>query len=329
MILYIRSIVLALVLAAAIQTLTVGVLAPFLPRELCRPMVKASRTLTIPASRELKLLNDDGAIRISTHDKPNIHVQAEIRAYTQDSDDRPAAQAYLGHLIYYEQHGPTTYLITEPRERPEVIDLRVDYVIQVPKGTDLDLRGLNGNVWVARHAGNVHVEGNNADVEINEPYGTVVVQSMNGRIRVFGAPSDTILSTINGSIYAHMTGGSLRASTTNGAIVARLLDLSIHECILTAQNGGITLALAEGVFPTVNAHTERGVVKSDFDVNVENGVQQRQTLRGVIGNGNTQVNMTAMNGNIWITHHYRRESDVNNQDQEGFSVLQRYLKASQ
>ena len=326
---YVRSIALALVLAAAIQALTVGVLAPFLPRELCRPMVKAERTLTVPATRELKLLNDDGAIRIYTHSDPHIHVRANIRAYTPDSEARPVAQAYLSELIYYEQHGPTTYLITEPKERPDVIDLRVDYVIQVPLGTDLDLRGMNGNIWIARDAGNVHIEGNNADVEINEPFGTVFVQSMNGRIRVFGATSDTILSTINGSIYAHMTGGSLRASTTNGAIVARLLDFSVHECILTAQNGGITLALAEGVFADVSAHTERGIVQSDFEIDLEEGVQQRKTLRGMIGNGSTRVSMTSMNGNIWITPHYRRDSDVDTETREGFALFQRYLNASQ
>ncbi len=325
---YARSIALAVVIAAAIQTLTVGILAPVLPRELCRPMVRTDRTLTVPATRELKLKNDDGSIRINTHDAQNFHIYADIRAYTPTKETREKAQEYIFNLIHYEQHGQTTYLISEPEDRPDVIDLRVDYVIQVPKGTDLDLRGLNGNVWVARDVGNVHVESNNADVEINEPFGTVVAQSMNGRIRVYGAHSDTILTTINGNIYAHMTGGSLRANTTNGSIVTRLLDAGVHECILTAQNGGITLALAEDVFAEFDAQTQRGIVSSDFDIQPIKGENKRKHLRGVIGRGDTQITMTSMNGNIWITQHYMSEADIQSTQREGIIPLQRYVNAT-
>ncbi len=296
-----RSVILAAAIAASIQCFTVGFLAPYLPREICRPLVRSSRTFTFPATRRLHVNNADGTVRTMTVPGDTVQVVADIRAYVPSRDMRETARAYLKTLLVEERRGDTLILRTEPGQRPDAVDLRVDYAIRMPEGTDVLIEGINGNVEVGEGAGQVTVRGGNTDVRISAPRGTVTVKTTNGRIRLYDAPVDASLVTINGSIYVHISGGSLKATTTNGQIVANLLSDKVLACDLNATNGGVTLAMPADCSAKVNATTLRGVVRSDFTL-VNNGASvKRRSLRGTIGEGGTALSLHSLNGNIWLT----------------------------
>lgn len=295
-----RSIVTACLIAAAVQTFTVGVVASNLPPVVGPPAVREERTMALPAAQLVRLENADGSVRVRTHTLPEIQVEATIRAYARSASDRLAAQAYVASLVRVNTEGDSLTILTEPDDRPDAVDLQVDYVLRVPKGTEVDVDSANGNVWVSRGCGRVTVEGRNTDIEVIEPGGPVAATSTNGRIRVVDAPAGATLHTVNGNIYAHMLGGVLRASTTNGVIVARVLETDVSGCDLTSQNGGITLLLEEGCDASIEAVTARGVITSTFTVDTASGVQKRRHLRGVIGKGTIKLNLDTLNGNIRI-----------------------------
>jgi len=296
-----RSIFTACLIAGAVLCFSIGVLASNLPRVVGGPNVRDSRELRLPSARALHLVNDDGSAQVYTHDVDEITVQASIKVYNQAGVEDSVLQGLVKSLVAVDALGDTLRIVTEPDERPDNIDVRVDYTIQVPVGADIDIEGSNGNVWIAKSCGRVTVRGRNTDIEISGAQGPVDAQSTNGRIRVLDAPEGARIKTVNGNIYAHMLGGSLEAATTNGAIVARVLDPSVSECTLSSQNGGITVVMTENCTATVDAVTDRGVVKSDLPVDVTAGMQKNRHLKGSIGTGHTVLMMDTLNGNIWIT----------------------------
>ncbi len=298
-----RSIGLAVVIAAAIQGFTVGVLAPKLPREVVRPGVQDYRTLTLPPAKLLHITNTDGAVSVMPHEKDikAIEVMADIRAYTQSYDTKAIAEQYVKTLLKVNSDEETATIVTEPEERPDAVDLRVDYSVKVPEGTNIRLVGTNGNVWIAKGCGEITVQGNNTDIEVLGATKPVVAKSTNGRIRVYDAESTTTLETVNGSIYANMLKGKLQASTTNGNVYATLLAKEVEACELTVMNGGITLVMPEGCSAQVDACTGRGTVRSDFVFQENTAAQRQRELHGSLGDGRSRLTMNSLNGDIWIT----------------------------
>jgi len=294
-----RSLFTAVLIAAAIQTFTVGVLAPLLPRQVCRPLLDTTRNLSFPPVAGLRLVNADGAVHVRTHDQAEIQVQARIRAYAGE-DVSALAEEYVAGLLRINADSDLLEIVTEPRIRPDEVDLRVDYVITVPTGTDIDISGTNGNVNIAKGSGRTRITGNNRDIRVQEPLGPVEVEITNGRIQVYDTNDTTQLKTINGKIYAHVKTGALEASTTNGNIVVTLLNSDVISCDLKSLNGGITLVMPAQSSAQVEAVTARGVVRSDFDVRPLLGHQRQRQLRGIIGEGHARLSLNSLNGNIWL-----------------------------
>lgn len=295
-----RSAVTALVVAAAVQSFTVGVLSKKISLDVCRPGVAETRSLDFDGGKALTLKNSDGAVKVTVGTGTSISVSVEIRAYVPSSDAQPIAEEYVKGLIASTQTGDSVSITTEPGTRPDELDLRVDYFIEVPEGTDLTIAGSNGNVWVAKGCNDVDIQGNNSDIELNAPTGIVHAKSANGRIRVNGTTKSTTVETVNGSIYATVMGGELKATTANGNISTTVAEQTVRSCDLTAMNGGITLLLAENCSAQVDATTGRGVVSTAVPVSAASGASKRRELRGSIGDGGTRVNLNSLNGNISI-----------------------------
>ena len=295
-----KSAATACLIAVAVFFVTVGSIAVNLPRVVGRADISDERSMELPAAGAVWLSNPDGTVRIRARETDKVLLSASIRAYVQSTSDHAAIERYVESLIHVNSETDTLRITTEPGERPDLLDLLVDYSIVVPMGTDVTVEGSNGNVWISKGCGRVAVHGRNTDIEVVEPAGPVFAESTNGRIRVVDAPQGATIRTVNGNVYAHMLGGRLKAATTNGAIVARVLEPQVGACDLTSQNGGITLVMSAGCSAQVDAVTGRGVVKSDFLVDSSAGIQQQRQLRGTIGRGDTMLRMDTLNGNIWI-----------------------------
>jgi len=294
-----KSLLTAAAVAVMVLACSIALIAPQLRTSVVGPpTVQEERHYTFDAVQRLQLENRDGAIRVRPYEGDAVEVEARITMYTYSPEDNPIAREYMDSLLVSETVNSDLRLISEPDERPGELEVFVDYTIHVPFGTDLHINNGNGNVWVGRGSGQVTVQGRNADIEVFAPEGEVTARTTNGRIRVLEAPQGADLETVNGNVYAHMRGGRLRADSTNGAVVARVLDAGVEACDLTSRNGGITVILSEPS-AEVYAETGRGSVQSDLPLSPE-AVTQRRYMRGVIGGGETQLNLDTLNGNIWI-----------------------------
>ncbi|HOV61165.1 MAG TPA: DUF4097 family beta strand repeat-containing protein [Candidatus Hydrogenedentes bacterium] len=293
-----KSVITAALIAVAIQIFCVGILAPNLPREVCRPGLLETRQFNLPATPALNIIGKNGAVRVSVGDGDVFTVTAEIRAYTRYASDAPTASEYLSRLFQVDCQGEVTRLTVEPEEAPDTVDVRVDLQVAVPEGTGVAVDVINGNIWVEGAAGDVAVEGNNSDVQVQGARGAVTVKTTNGRIMVHGARAETTLETANGGINVQMLGGALQASTITGNITLRILSDEVDACDLTSLNGSITLLLKESCSAELSASTVRGTVDLDPALVVRGGEIRRRAVRGMLGNGRTKLSLNSMNGNI-------------------------------
>ena len=298
---YTKSFLTASLLAATIFGVSIGFIAPNIRTPVVgAPAARETRNLVHPAGDRFHLENRDGGVRIRTHDKGAAEIRAQIQVYTRASGLEDLARDYVSGLLALIEEDGGLRLVSEPEDRPEGLDVFVDYDILLPRGVHVAVHNANGNVRIGPGVGDADIHGRNTDIEVLDPEGAVVAESTNGRIRVLGAPQGARLDTVNGNIYAHMTGGSLRANTTNGAIVARMLTDAVADCELISQNGGITVVLPPNPSAAVEARTARGTVRSDLPVDGDEEQGRRRQLSGTIGDGEARVSMDTLNGNIWI-----------------------------
>lgn len=296
----IKSILMAGVVAAGVLLFAVRVVAPALPRVVGQPAVEETRQFTWPATERFVLVNHDGAVRVWSHAAHETAITAVVRIHAREGGQDQLASAYAESLFAVTADEHEVKVVTEPGERPDLLEMRVDYDVFVPTGTDVEVISANGNVHVASGCGRVGVQGRNTDIFVRKPGGMVTAQTTNGRINVVDAPEGALLKTVNGNIYAHMLGGKVNADTTNGTIVAHVLDEQVDGAELNSMNGGITLVMAERCSAMVDARTMHGGIRSDFAIDTSSGVQRRHHLRGDIGSGHALVNMQTLNGNIWL-----------------------------
>ena len=297
---FIKSVLLAGGIALALLLFTTRVLAPNFPRVVGRPAIDQVRSFTWPGPERFSLENRDGTVHIWSHSAGEISVKARVRVYVTEQAQAAEAAAYAESLCAASSGAREIKMVTEPGERPDLLELRVDYEVFVPQGTDIEVLSVNGNVYVASGCGRVAIQGRNADILVSKPSGEVTAKTTNGRINVADAPEGARLATVNGNIYAHVSGGAIDADTTNGVIVARILNGGQAGAELKSMNGGITVVLDEQFSGIVDARTTHGGIRSDFALDISSGVQRRHHLRGDLGSGHAPLTLQTLNGNIWL-----------------------------
>lgn len=140
-------------------------------------------------------------------------------------------------------------------------DVKVDFLVRVPRGVRFVGRTANGKVQAHRVSGGVEAHTVNGNIEI-EGTGPAHATSVNGSIHATmraGQQQESQLQTVNGNLtltLASLDPARLFANTTNGGIdmkfpVAETVEESAHH--LVAQLGGErTMCQAEIRMRTVN-----------------------------------------------------------------------------
>ncbi|MCP4645414.1 MAG: DUF4097 family beta strand repeat protein [bacterium] len=292
-----RSIITAFVIAGLVLVLTVRVVAPMFPPFVGKADVAKEWDGSWQGKGSLFLDNPDGFVLVTADDRSDIKVHAEIKAFAWERGNDDVIREYVESLMDVTEDEQSVRLTTEPAERPDSLDLLVLYTVHVPRGTALDIRSDNGNVWIREGCGEVSVVGSNSDVRVEKPTGKLSVQTVNGRIEASSLPEGATLKTVNGNVKAAIVSGHLAAETTNGFVHARLLGPTVTGCDLTSQNGGIKVVVSDGCDVDVRARTRQGTIASDIEFD-SLAVQNRRNLNGVTGAGTARLTMATLNGDI-------------------------------
>ena len=298
-----RSLFTAASLAIALGVFVLEIIAPQLPPYVGPADASTVRVTEVPCAPVLIMDTGDGSVRVNAHDQPGTspcRVRADIRLYRR-GDDTPGADVrrLLPEVTTIDSTASTLHVRSLPEGWPEDVAAVIKYEVDVPRGADVQVRGVNGNVWVAEGCGEVRVEGINSDVSIFGPEGTVFARSTNGRLRLFGSRHPATLETVNGNIHAQLLDGQLTAVSVNGRVTADVMRPAVDAAVLRSENGNVEVGLPRRGGFTLDAVAERGRVEGD---SVIAGLRTGSgSYRGVEGTGELLLTLHSANGSIRLS----------------------------
>ncbi len=290
-------------LAVAIGVFVVEGVAPHLPPYVGAADASTLRTFEVPCAPQLVMDTGDGSIRVNTRDPAGpagCRVRADIRLYrTGDAPGRVNLDALLASVTEIQSTATELQVRSLPPDWPADVAALVKYEVEVPAGANVQLRGVNGNVWVAKGCGEVRVEGVNADVSIYEPGGIVLARSTNGRLRLFGSRQPATLETVNGNIHAEVLEGRLTAVSVNGRVRADIVRPTVSAAVLRSENGDVEIGLPRDSGFTLDAVAARGRVTGDSAIDALKAGSG--SYRGVAGSGEMLLTLHSANGSIRLS----------------------------
>ncbi|MGV3710348.1 MAG: DUF4097 family beta strand repeat-containing protein [Gemmatimonas sp.] len=126
----------------------------------------------------------------------------------------------------------------------------------------------------------------------------VNLETVNGGIEVEGGDNEIRANTVNGSVVAHGASGPVYARTVNGSITVGMNNVrSSDDLDYETVNGSVTLELPANFGAQLELSTVNGRVSTDFPVTVT-GTMSPRRLRGTVGNGESRVRASTVNGSI-------------------------------
>jgi len=223
-----------------------------------------AQTHPLDAHGMIRIDNTNGAIVIKTWDRPEVSVEVEKRASSEDYlkeidvaiDSDPHS---LSIKTRFPSH-PLSWLRNWGGNQAEV-----HLVLMVPASVDLnDITLVNGSIT------------------IDGVHGAIDVHTINGGIHATGVGDHADLSTVNGTIHAEVTAlgssGHLHLSTINGSI-----------SVLLAKDAGATF----------RASTVNGSTSCEFPIRLTES-SHRRGMNGVIGAGGGSIVATTVNGSVHL-----------------------------
>ena len=200
----------------------------------------------------------NGGIAVYGTNRRDILIRARIQAWAR-SEER--AEEIAREIRIRTDRGRVWAEGPESRRNES---WSVDFDVEVPSRSDLDLKAMNGGISVSDVAGVLRLE------------------------------------TMNGGVHLEAVSGDVVAETTNGGVNVRLdgdrWEGRGLEAITT--NGGVRLTIPDNYSAHLETGTTNGGVDIDFPVTVQGRIGRRITTD--LGRGGATVRVMTTNGGVAI-----------------------------
>jgi hypothetical protein len=225
------------------------------------------QTFSVSGRARVSLENVNGDVHIEVWDQPEVRVQAEKFASSQELLEELEIEINASqNSVRIDTHYPHRRSFFGWFSSGSGDHCKVEYTLTVPLGAELDSIDL-----------------------------------VNGNLVVIGVQGGMEAELVNGDIIAKDIGGDLRLSTVNGSIRPEFEDMENVERIeLESVNGKIKLIMPSGASASVRAETLNGSLRSDFGLEVCKHKYVGAEMGGDIGGGDVDVIIETVNGGIEI-----------------------------
>jgi hypothetical protein len=288
---------------------------------------RVAKTFDAADGGKLVLKADVGDVRVTTGGRG---VSVEVTMSGRDE----SVQSYR---VSFRQEGNTVYIDGDDGRNGwrwfDFDNLRVKYVVSVPRrfqvdlltsGGDIDLADLDGEVLARTSGGDITIGNTGGNVTAKTSGGDVKVRGASGTLKVGSSGGDIDIDNANGEVEARTSGGDIEirraganvlarssgggihideaygaidASTSGGSIEARFSRQPNADSRLVTSGGGISVTLAGNVAADIDAHTSGGGISSSVPVQVL-GKQSDSTLVGKVNGGGPKLYVRTSGGGI-------------------------------
>jgi hypothetical protein len=232
----------------------------------------------IPAGRAIRVRNLNGAIAVGAASGDNVEVTAvkrwrrgdpnvvRIEAKKYGSGEESVVVCALWgddascDENHYESHGDGK---RDPRLRNN--DVSVEFHVLVPRGVN------------------------------------VAVNTVNGDVTVDGATADVDASTVNGEVDIATSGGHAKATNVNGGVRARLGRLDTEGSMqFTTVNGNVTVDFSGDSGADLDMATVNGTLNTNFEMTLVGRLDPKHLRTHVGRTGGPRIRLQTVNGNVEI-----------------------------
>jgi DUF4097 and DUF4098 domain-containing protein YvlB len=228
------------------------------------------QTYPLTGNGRVNLSNVNGGVTVEAWDRNEVRVE-----YTKTADSKERLNDVNVHID----------------SRADAITIETDY--------DNWKRNNNNNGdhgW--KFSGKLEVT-----FKLTVPRGAMLneIQTVNGSVDVADFNNYTKVSAVNGNVNARNIRGTARLSTVNGEVHADFDRLETGSRIsLDTVNGHVNLVIPSDSNATVKADSLNGNISNDFGLPVRKGKYVGRDLYGRIGNGDVQIKLSSVNGQLAI-----------------------------
>jgi len=231
------------------------------------------------------------SVQVNTHsghvhlvgDEGAEDIQVLVKKAAGGSTPRDAKACMEAVKVFAEQAGTTQKLGWKWKVvRPLRWQAQVSFEVRLPKRFASVIHARNGEIHLENVEGDTRLIMHNGGVIAQDFTGDADIETYNGLINVKGRPDHIRLVTHNGRIEADLRGSG-----------------SIAGCIIT-YNGGIQLALGEGVDTILDFGTHKGFINSE--VNLQDVTIKDSQITGRLGQGGEKLKVSTHNGSLTLTN---------------------------
>lgn len=164
---------------------------------------------------------------------------------------------------------------------------------------NFEIENENGQVDVTSYKGNLKITNAYQSVILNRIKGSVDVKNDYANINAFGISGDFTAVNSFGTITANNIGGSFDLTSNSGVIKLSLDNPYLKNSRILSNFGKVTLLVDSSNDYLINALTEGGIIKSDFNIEIKRNTEQSST-KFALGNGSIPVEVKGTNTTIII-----------------------------
>lgn len=257
------------------------------------------KTITCGANPSLSVENVNGYLKISEGKAGEISFKAEKVVKARDEAKAKALMEKV-KVVVTNEGGKVALKTVYPKHHGSFFSfggrsVAVNYTIDVPRGTIIDVETVNGAVT------------------LNVPASSIKCETVNGAITV----KDGALlsaSAVNGAIRFKVESVK-KVETTNGSVKGELLSLKPAAGSIETVNGSIKIVVSQKAAFRVSAENVNGSVRSDLP---GAKASKHHFVAEFNGGGNT-ISIETVNGSIKVQLPESADESKSEQGDQGTS----------
>ena len=253
---------------------------------------------TTPAPR-ISLFNPIGHITVTGWERSQIRIEFTTASPQVDVDLDQLPPMGRAEKIHVTTHPLNPQMATR--------DQTTDYTLEVPEGSDLEIRNSEGEIKVERIRGDASIDSVGGKIAVSNVSGHLAVRSIAGDIEVVRSAGRVEANSVNGNLrFVSLAGSQLRASTTSGKIFYEGDFLPGGNYHFSDYSGDMDILTLPSASFDLSAKTVRGKVVADPEVSVKprrrsvSPLYGGNSLFGAHNTGAASVELTSFSGTIRI-----------------------------
>ena len=269
-------------------------------------------TIAVRGNARLSVSNQSGTVTIRNWNRSQFRIQAESERARIDVNETSTGVSV--RTSARGGHGDVDFTINVPTgTRLEIQGMSNDIDITGVCGA-VDLNTLSGDISVDCVDGGAQIQSVSGDITLHNVRGPVDVNSTSGSVDLRGARGPVSVESVSGDISLdQVESDDITAETVSGDVdyTGRVNDNGRYK--FSAHSGDVTVHLPSGTpNATVSIETFSGDFESDFQIQIGPGSQvsgKNWTFR--LGSGSARMQLSSFSGTIAL----RREGAGRNREE--------------